>query len=264
MIPAGPSENVAVATQQDVVIAADNVHKSFGSHKVLRGITMTVRKSEIVAIIGRSGSGKSTFLRTLNELETIDSGEITICGRSNACAGARVRERDAALGRRDVGFVFQSFNLFLHMTALQNVMAGPRKVLRKSKAEAAEQALGLLDAVGLRGKANFYPSQLSGGQQQRVAVARALAMNPKVMLFDEPTSALDPEMVGEVLKVITDLARRNMTMVIVTHEMRFARRAANRVVFMDNGEIVEEGAPGTIFDTPADPRTKQFLASVTE
>jgi glutamate transport system ATP-binding protein len=233
------------------------VDKWFGQLHVLQDIDLSIDRGEVVVVIGPSGSGKSTLCRTINRLEPIDSGEITIDGQ-------RLPEEGRALARlrADVGMVFQSFNLFAHKTILENVTLGPIKVRKKSKADAEQRARELLDRVGVGAQADKYPAQLSGGQQQRVAIARALAMDPKVMLFDEPTSALDPEMISEVLDVMVALARDGMTMVVVTHEMGFARRAANRVVFMDGGRIVESADPETFFTNPQSDRAKDFLAKI--
>ncbi|WP_031515079.1 amino acid ABC transporter ATP-binding protein [Desulfofalx alkaliphila] len=250
------------------MIKAENIYKSFGSLEVLKDVSLTVNQGEVVVIIGPSGSGKSTFLRCLNYLETIDRGYITIdgqpVGKVKRPDGRLVDDsrKNIAKLRSQVGMVFQRFNLFPHQTALQNVMEGPLTVSKMPKAEARSRAEELLAKVGLSDKADSYPSQLSGGQQQRVAIARALAMHPKAMLFDEPTSALDPELVGEVLAVIKDLARDGMTMVVVTHEMSFAREVSDRVVFMDNGRIIEEDSPQVIFSNPKHPRTREFLSKL--
>jgi glutamate transport system ATP-binding protein len=239
------------------LVVVDHVDKHFGELHVLKDITTTVGRGEVVVVIGPSGSGKSTLCRTINRLETIDSGSITIDGKPLPSEGAAL-----ARLRADVGMVFQSFNLFAHKTVLQNVTLGQQKVRRRSKAEADKRALELLDRVGVANQAAKLPAQLSGGQQQRVAIARALAMDPKVMLFDEPTSALDPEMINEVLDVMEGLARDGMTMVVVTHEMGFARKAADRVLFMADGEIVEEGTPDAFFTAPTSSRAKDFLSKV--
>ncbi|GAB3204888.1 amino acid ABC transporter ATP-binding protein [Marinactinospora thermotolerans] len=239
------------------LVVLENVDKHFGDLHVLRDINLSVQRGEVVVVIGPSGSGKSTLCRTINRLETIDSGVITIDGSPLPAEG-----RGLARLRSDVGMVFQSFNLFAHKTVLQNVTLGPIKVLKKSKAEAEARGMELLERVRIANQAHKYPAQLSGGQQQRVAIARALAMNPKVILFDEPTSALDPEMVQEVLDVMTDLAKEGMTMVVVTHEMGFARRAANRVVFMADGQIVEENTPDEFFTNPRSERAKDFLSKI--
>ena len=239
------------------LVVLENVNKHFGDLHVLRDIDLTVNSGEVVVVIGPSGSGKSTLCRTINRLETVDSGTISLDGQPLPAEG-----RGLAKLRSDVGMVFQSFNLFAHKTVLQNVTLGPMKVLRQSKADAETRGMELLDRVQIGNQANKYPAQLSGGQQQRVAIARALAMNPKVLLFDEPTSALDPEMVQEVLDVMTDLANEGMTMVVVTHEMGFARRAANRVVFMADGQIVEENTPDEFFTSPRSDRAKDFLSKI--
>jgi len=233
------------------------VNKHFGDLHVLRDINLTVRKGEVLVVVGPSGSGKSTLCRAINRLETIDDGTISIDGQPLPDEG-----KELARLRSDVGMVFQSFNLFAHKSVLDNVTLGPIKVRRTPKKAAEEEALALLDRVGVKNQANKLPAQLSGGQQQRVAIARALAMHPKVMLFDEPTSALDPEMINEVLDVMTELARSGMTMVVVTHEMGFARRAADRVVFMDQGEIVEEKDPETFFTAAESARAKDFLGKI--
>ena len=235
----------------------EGVNKSFGAQQVLHDVNLTVGRGEVVVVIGPSGSGKSTLCRTINRLESIEGGEITIDGERLPEEG-----KELARLRSDVGMVFQSFNLFAHKTVLENVALGPVKVRRQSKGEAERRARELLDRVGVGSQADKYPAQLSGGQQQRVAIARALAMDPKVMLFDEPTSALDPEMINEVLDVMTALARDGMTMVVVTHEMGFARRAANRVVFMDAGRIVESADPETFFTRPTSDRAKDFLGKI--
>ncbi|MFE2169952.1 amino acid ABC transporter ATP-binding protein [Streptomyces sp. NPDC059447] len=248
---------------QDAVPAADdlvvlsNVNKHFGALHVLQDIDLSIARGEVVVVIGPSGSGKSTLCRTINRLETIDSGTITLDGKELPSEG-----KELARLRADVGMVFQSFNLFAHKTVLQNVMLGQVKVRKTAAAAAEKKARELLDRVGVGSQADKFPSQLSGGQQQRVAIARALAMEPKVMLFDEPTSALDPEMINEVLEVMQQLAREGMTMVVVTHEMGFARSAANRVVFMADGKIVEEAAPEQFFSNPRSDRAKDFLSKI--
>jgi len=233
------------------------VNKHFGELHVLRDITLSINAGEVVVVIGPSGSGKSTLCRTINRLEGIDSGTITIDGAPLPSEG-----KELARLRADVGMVFQSFNLFAHKTILENVTLGPIKVRKVAAAEANQKALELLDRVGVKDQADKYPAQLSGGQQQRVAIARALAMNPKVMLFDEPTSALDPEMVNEVLDVMVALAKEGMTMVVVTHEMGFAHKAAHRVIFMADGQIVEESNPASFFTHPQSPRAKEFLSKI--
>ncbi|WP_329608008.1 amino acid ABC transporter ATP-binding protein [Microbacterium sp. KUDC0406] len=239
-------------------IEVRDLHKSFGRNEVLLGIDLTVANGEVIAVIGPSGSGKSTLLRCLNRLEEVTSGEVLIVGEN--IATAKGKELDGV--RQRVGMVFQHFNLFPHMTALENVMLAPTELRRLSKTKARERALELLTRVGLADKADARPASLSGGQKQRVAIARALAMSPEIMLFDEATSALDPEMVGEVLQVIRDLAASGMTMVLVTHEMGFAREVADRVVFMADGKVVESGAPAELFDDPKEARTKDFLSKV--
>ena len=237
------------------MIVLDNVNKYYGDYHALVGITERVEKNEVLVVCGPSGSGKSTLIRTHNRLEDIDGGHIAIDGRDIHAKGFDVN----AL-RASIGFVFQQFNLFPHLTALENCMLAPVQLKRASKADAREQAMALLDQVGLAHKADAYPDALSGGQQQRVAIARALAMRPSIMLFDEPTSALDPEMVGEVLQVMRTLAKQGMTMVCVTHEMGFARDVADRIWFMAEGKILEKGAPGDFFANPQHPRAIQFLA----
>lgn len=249
----------------DVMIRITDLHKSFGDNLVLDGISLSVQKGEVVGIIGPSGSGKSTLLRCINFLEKPQKGTIEIDGQSithDDNQASKVSQNDIAAMRTKVGMVFQLFNLFPHMTALQNVCAGPKYVLKEKESVYLDRAHKLLAQVGLTEKENSYPEQLSGGQQQRVAIARALAMNPKVMLFDEATSALDPEIVGEVLGVMRDLATAGMTMLVVTHEMGFVRQVADRVIFMDNAKIVEEGKPADLFDNPRELRTKEFLAAV--
>ena len=241
----------------DEVIRVEGLTKNFGSLRVLRGIDCTVSASEVVCVIGPSGSGKSTFLRCLNGLEEASGGRVLVHGISVHDNGTDI---DAL--RSEIGMVFQRFNLFPHKTVMENIALAPMKVRGISPAQANERAHALLDKVGLLDKIDAYPNQLSGGQQQRVAIARALAMQPAIMLFDEPTSALDPEMVGEVLSVMQTLAEEGMTMIVVSHEMGFARRVADRVLFMDEGLIVEAGTPSEIFDTPAEERTRRFLSSV--
>jgi glutamate transport system ATP-binding protein len=239
------------------IVEIENVNKHFGDLHVLKDINLTVGRGDVIVVLGPSGSGKSTLCRTINRLETFESGRILIDGQPLPEEGKSL----AAL-RADVGMVFQSFNLFAHKTILQNVTLGPMKVRGMPKADAEKRALELLDRVGVEHQKDKYPAQLSGGQQQRVAIARSLAMNPKVMLFDEPTSALDPEMINEVLDVMTGLAKEGMTMIVVTHEMGFARRAADRVVFMDDGEIVEVAAPEEFFTHPKSDRAKDFLGKI--
>jgi L-cystine transport system ATP-binding protein len=240
------------------MISVQGLYKSFGDLEVLKGIDLQIDKGKVVVIIGPSGSGKTTLLRCLNVLETPTKGIITI-GDKTLDFSKKIKKQEISAFRRLTGMVFQSYNLFPHMTALENVMEGPVTVKGETKEQARKKAEELLAKVGLADKANLYPFQLSGGQQQRVGIARALAMEPEVMLFDEPTSALDPELVGEVLKVMKDLANEGMTMVVVTHEMRFAKEVADEVIFMDQGVIVERGNPEKIFTAPQHERTKQFL-----
>ncbi|MFB7875243.1 MULTISPECIES: amino acid ABC transporter ATP-binding protein [unclassified Nocardia] len=239
------------------MISMRNVDKHFGDLHVLRDITLDVPRGQVVIVLGPSGSGKSTLCRTINRLEPIDSGDIAVDGVALPAEGKAL----AAL-RAEVGMVFQSFNLFAHKTILDNVMLAPMKVRGKKKDDARKHALALLERVGIANQADKYPAQLSGGQQQRVAIARSLAMDPKVMLFDEPTSALDPEMVNEVLEVMVSLAKEGMTMLVVTHEMGFARRAGDRVLFMADGEIVEDAAPEAFFTNPTSDRAKDFLGKI--
>jgi glutamate transport system ATP-binding protein len=238
-------------------VVLDHVDKWFGQLHVLQDVNLAIGRGEVVVVIGPSGSGKSTLCRTINRLETVDKGTITLDGQPLPAEGKALAQL-----RAEVGMVFQSFNLFAHKTILENVTLGPVKVRKRSKAEAEKKARELLDRVGVGAQADKYPAQLSGGQQQRVAIARALAMEPKVMLFDEPTSALDPEMIKEVLDVMVDLARQGMTMVVVTHEMGFARTAADRVVFMADGRIVEENTPQQFFDHPSSERARDFLSKI--
>jgi polar amino acid transport system ATP-binding protein len=249
------------------MVRAEKLVKRFGSLTVLNGIDLSVKRGQVVVIIGPSGSGKTTLLRCINHLEKIDSGHIYIEGEMigyREVNGRLVEDREATIARirSQIGFVFQRFNLFPHMTALENVIEAPIHVLHQNRAEVKERAMALLEKVGLADKADVYPHRLSGGQQQRVAIARALAMNPKLMLFDEATSALDPELVGEVLKVMDQLAKEGMTMVVVTHEMGFAREVADEVIFMDKAVIVEEGSPEQIFDHPQNERTREFLRMI--
>lgn len=239
------------------MITVKDLHKSFGDLEVLKGIDATIDESEVVCVIGPSGSGKSTFLRCLNLLEEITAGEVTINGDKLTDPSVNINDV-----RSQVGMVFQHFNLFPHKTVLDNITLGPIKVKGLSVNEAKDVGLKLLEKVGLSDKADDYPDSLSGGQKQRVAIARSLAMNPKVMLFDEPTSALDPELVGDVLEVMKDLAEEGMTMVVVTHEMGFAKEVGDRVLFMDEGIIMEEGEPTQIFDNPQNPRTQSFLSKI--
>lgn len=244
-------------TTEQILIDVRDLRKSFGKNEVLKGITTQIHKGEVVVIIGPSGCGKSTFLRTLNLLEEPTDGKILFEGTDITDPHTNID-----LHRQKIGMVFQQFNLFPHMTVLKNMTIAPIKLLKLSKEEAEERAIALLERVGLADRANDYPSQLSGGQKQRVAIVRALCMQPDVMLFDEPTSALDPEMVGEVLKVMKSLADDNMTMAIVTHEMGFAREVADRVLFIDQGIIMEEGTPEEVFSNPKSPRLKDFLSKV--
>lgn len=248
-----------VRVSDNYIIKTENLCKYYDGDKIkaLDGVSATVSKGEVVVIIGPSGSGKSTFLRSLNLLEHPTSGTIVFEGKELTDAKTNIN-----LHRRKMGMVFQHFNLFPHMTILENLTLAPIKLLKRSKADAEKQAFELLERVGLRDRANAYPSQLSGGQKQRVAIVRALCMNPEVMLFDEPTSALDPEMVGEVLSVMKQLAADGMTMLVVTHEMGFAREVADRVIFMYDGKIAEIGTPDEIFSNPQNPRTQQFLQSI--
>lgn len=249
-------------------IEMDHIRKSFGSLEVLKDVTLHVETGEVISIIGPSGSGKSTFLRCLCQLETINSGSIVVDGQtmvSTPEGSSRAVYAPAADVRticRRMGMCFQHFNLFPHMTVKKNITLAPVKLGLKSQAEADEQAMALLERIGLADKANEYPAMLSGGQKQRIAIVRALAMEPEVMLFDEPTSALDPEMVGEVLDLMRDLAHEGMTMAVVTHEMGFAREVASRVIFMDSGAILEENSPRFLFDSPQNPRTQAFLSKV--
>jgi len=250
---------------ESCVVQAENVEKWFGPLQVLKGVSLSVRRGEVVVIVGPSGSGKTTFVRCINHLEKIQGGRILVNGHliGYRQAGKRLvedRERNIARQRRDIGMVFQRFNLFPHLTALGNIVEAPIQVRGIDRARAEAEGAALLKRVGLAEKADAYPAQLSGGQQQRVAIARALAMKPALMLFDEPTSALDPEMVGEVLEVMQELAREGMTMVVVTHEMGFAREVADRVVMMDGGQVVEEAPPALFFTAPRSERTRSFLA----
>jgi polar amino acid transport system ATP-binding protein len=249
------------------MIKIENVNKFFGELHVLKNINLKVEKSEVVCVIGPSGSGKSTMLRCLNHLETITDGKIYIedelvSHRENDADIVKISPKEISAQCAELGMVFQRFNLFPHKTALDNLTLAPMLVRKMDKKEAREKALQLLEKVGLSDKANEYPSRLSGGQQQRVAIARALAMEPKIMLFDEPTSALDPELVGEVLEVMKTLAKEGMTMVVVTHEMNFAKEVGSRVIFMDNGTILEEGTPEEIFSAPKNQRTREFLNKI--
>lgn len=245
------------SNDHDPIITISHVWKYFGHLPALQDVSLDIAPGERVVIIGPSGSGKSTLLRSINRLEEIDKGEITVQGQD-----IMSRENNINLIRRNLGMVFQQFNLFPHKTVLHNLTLAPIKLLHLSREEAEARALGLLKKVGISGKANVYPAMLSGGQQQRVAIARALAMQPAIMLFDEPTSALDPEMVGEVLDVMVNLAEEGMTMICVTHEMGFARTVADRLIFMDQGQIVEAGKPDTLFTAPRHPRLRQFLNQI--
>jgi polar amino acid transport system ATP-binding protein len=249
------------------MVVAEQVCKNFGALGVLKGVTLTVERGEVMCVVGPSGSGKSTFLRCINHLEIVNAGRLYVDGelvgyRQKGDKLYEVPAREAAKQRRDVGMVFQHFNLFPHRTALENIIEAPIHVKRAKKASAVQRAHELLDRVGLSEKAGAYPAQLSGGQQQRVAIARALAMEPKLMLFDEPTSALDPELVGDVLNVMRDLARAGMTMLVVTHEMGFAREVADQFVFMDAGVIVESGKPREVLSNPKQARTQAFLSKL--
>ena len=257
----------AAPSSTDPLVRVSHVSRSLGGQKILDDCSFDVRRGEVVVLVGPSGAGKTTLLRTINHLESHDEGEIYVAGdrvgyRQTSRGRVELSARELARQRRHTGFVFQHFNLFPHMTAVQNVWHTPVHILRENKVEAKDRARALIDRVGLGPKANAHPRNLSGGQQQRVAIARALAMRPKLMLFDEPTSALDPEMVGEVLAVMKDLASSHMTMVIVTHEMGFAREVADRVIVMDQGRIIEEGSPDAVFTAPRNERTASFLAQV--
>ncbi|MET8077109.1 amino acid ABC transporter ATP-binding protein [Streptomyces sp. NPDC005303] len=261
------SQDITDSVEGRLMVKAEGVHKSFGAAHILKGIDLEVSSREVACLVGPSGSGKSTFLRCINHLEKINAGRLYVDGR---LVGYRqsgdklyeLKEKEVSAQRRDIGMVFQRFNLFPHMTALENVMEAPLQVKRESKAIARERAQRLLDRVGLGDKTGHYPSQLSGGQQQRVAIARALAMEPKLMLFDEPTSALDPELVGEVLDVMRDLAEDGMTMIVVTHEMGFAREVGDSLIFMDDGMVVEAGHPREVLTNPQHERTQAFLSKV--
>ncbi|MDQ6754420.1 MAG: amino acid ABC transporter ATP-binding protein [Actinomycetota bacterium] len=249
------------------MVHADRVSKSFGSNRVLKSISLTVDPGEVLCIVGPSGSGKSTFLRCINHLERVDAGRLSVEGqlvgyRQKGDKLYELRPKEAAFQRREIGMVFQRFNLFPHLTALENIIQAPMRVKRISRARATARAMELMERVGLGDKADYYPAHLSGGQQQRVAIARALAMDPKLMLFDEPTSALDPELVGEVLDVMKELASSGMTMIVVTHEMGFAREVADSLVFMDGGVVVESGDPREVLSAPQHERTKAFLSKV--
>ncbi|WP_371550707.1 amino acid ABC transporter ATP-binding protein [Streptomyces sp. NBC_00554] len=255
------------APTNSAMVDIKSVHKSFGSLEVLKGVDLEVRTGEVTVILGPSGSGKSTLLRTINHLEKVDQGWISVDGtlvgyRRSGDKLYELREREILKQRTQIGFVFQNFNLFPHLTVLDNIVEAPVSALKRPRKDAVETARKLLDRVGLSDKADAYPKQLSGGQQQRVAIARALALEPKLLLFDEPTSALDPELVGEVLDVIKDLAHQGTTMIVVTHEIGFAREVADTVVFMDDGRVVEQGAPGDVLDKPQHERTRAFLSKV--
>jgi general L-amino acid transport system ATP-binding protein len=243
-------------TNNDVILSAQGIHKSFGDFEALKGVSLDIKKGEVVVILGPSGSGKSTFIRTLNCLETFQKGEIVVDGISLSAG------KNLNIVRRDVGMVFQSFNLFPHLTVLENVALAPMKVRGLTRIESEKRALELLERVGIHDQIKKYPAELSGGQQQRVAIARALNMQPKVMLFDEPTSALDPEMIAEVLDVMKTLAKSGMTMIVVTHEMGFANEVADRIVFFDHGKIVEEARPEVFFKNPKHERSKLFLSQI--
>ncbi|MFE0417034.1 amino acid ABC transporter ATP-binding protein [Streptomyces tendae] len=258
---------MSITDDTNVMVDIRSVHKSFGPLEVLKGIDLTVRAGEVTVVLGPSGSGKSTLLRTVNHLEKVDRGLISVDGAliGYRRSGDRLRElpeREVLRQRTRIGFVFQDFHLFPHLTVLENITEAPLSALRRPRREAVEAARRLLERVGLADKAGAYPRHLSGGQQQRVAIARALALEPKLLLFDEPTSALDPELVGEVLDVIKDLARQGTTMIVVTHEIGFAREVADTVVFMDDGRIVEQGPPGDVLDRPRHERTRAFLSKV--
>ncbi|MCG7450161.1 amino acid ABC transporter ATP-binding protein [Corynebacterium kefirresidentii] len=249
------------------MISAQNVHKSFGQLEVLKGINLEVQAGEVACLLGPSGSGKSTFLRCVNHLDKATAGRLYVDGeligyREKNGTLYEISEKEAAEQRSDIGMVFQSFNLFPHRTVIENIIEAPVQVKKIPEETARARAMELLEDVGLASKANNYPVQLSGGQQQRVAIARAVAMDPKLMLFDEPTSALDPELVGEVLHVMKDLAAEGMTMLVVTHEMGFAREVADKVFFMDGGVVIESGSPAEVLDNPQQPRTKDFLANL--
>jgi len=256
-----------MTSTSDFMVNAQSVRKSFGAHEVLKGISLTVAHGEVMCLVGPSGSGKSTFLRCINHLEVVNGGRLFVDGeligyRERGDKLHELKASEAALQRRDIGMVFQKFNLFPHLTALENVIEAPVRVKKLSRSDAIARGKELLTRVGLESKFDAYPAHLSGGQQQRVAIARALAMDPKLMLFDEPTSALDPELVGEVLDVMRELARSGMTMIVVTHEMGFAREVADSLVFMDNGVVVESGTPTDVLLNPQHDRTKAFLSKV--
>lgn len=257
----------ALSSSDVPMVLADRLSKSFGTNQVLKSISLTVKRGEVMCLVGPSGSGKSTFLRCINHLEVLSAGRLSVDGELIGFREANgklyeLHPKEAARQRREIGMVFQLFNLFPHMTALENVMEAPQRVKRQPKSQVAQQARDLLARVGLADRADYYPAHLSGGQQQRVAIARALAMEPKLMLFDEPTSALDPELVGEVLDVMKELAKSGMTMIVVTHEMGFAREVADSLVFMDGGVVVESGDPGEMLANPQHKRTQTFLSKV--
>ncbi len=272
-VPGAPIETAAARpvrpakTLGEPIVIIDEVRKSFHGTEVLKGVSLTVRQSEVVVVAGRSGSGKSTLLRCIDHLETIEGGRITACGnrmgyRERGGRTVSLKDAEVARQRRELGVVFQNFNLFPHISVLDNITVAPIRIKKVPRAEAVEEAMALLTRVGLPEKANAYPRQLSGGQQQRVAIARALAMKPQVLLFDEPTSALDPEMISEVLDVMVDLSHQGMTMIVVTHEMGFARAAADRVLLMHDGMIVEEAPPETFFTAPKSEHTRAFLSKI--
>ncbi|MET0855000.1 MAG: amino acid ABC transporter ATP-binding protein [Microterricola sp.] len=261
----GSAPGAAAATTP--MVLAEAVSKSFGSNEVLKSISLEVKRGEVLCLVGPSGSGKSTFLRCINHLEVLSAGRLSVDGELVGFREANgklyeLHPKEAAKQRREIGMVFQRFNLFPHMTALENIMEAPIRVKGQKKAVVEKRARELLDRVGLADRADYYPAHLSGGQQQRVAIARALAMDPKLMLFDEPTSALDPELVGEVLDVMKELAKSGMTMIVVTHEMGFAREVADKLVFMDGGVVVESGDPREVLSNPQRQRTKDFLSKV--
>jgi polar amino acid transport system ATP-binding protein len=267
--PAAQATAATPAATTRGLVEITKVHKSFGATEVLKGVSLTVEPGGVAVIVGPSGSGKSTLLRTINHLERVDGGYVSIDGQLVGYEGRgqrlhELREKDILKQRTEIGMVFQNFNLFPHLTALENVVEAPVVAQGRSKEEARRRGLELLDRVGLKDRADAYPRQLSGGQQQRVAIARALALDPKILLFDEPTSALDPELVNEVLDVIRELAKSGTTLIIVTHEMGFARDVADTVVFMDHGQIVEQGTPEQIFTNPQEPRTRSFFSKVLE
>jgi ABC-type polar amino acid transport system ATPase subunit len=262
-----PLINVPGGSVDTPMVLAEGVSKSFGSNEVLKSISLEVKRGEVMCLVGPSGSGKSTFLRCINHLEVLSAGRLSVDGelvgfRETGGKLYELHPKEAAMQRREIGMVFQRFNLFPHMTALENVMEAPIRVKKQSKAHVEQRARELLARVGLADRADYYPAHLSGGQQQRVAIARALAMEPKLMLFDEPTSALDPELVGEVLDVMKGLAKSGMTMIVVTHEMGFAREVADSLVFMDGGVVVESGDPREVLSNPQHQRTQAFLSKV--